>query len=162
MTMMQRRTRVLAALVVVCALLAFTSFAARPAFAQAPSGLLDVNAAPESQLASLPHMTPAIAKSALEKRPFKTIVEFNKFLTDQKLTPDQAKELFRVAFVPINLNTGTRDEFLLIPGVGTRMSAEFAEYRPWKTWAQFDKEIGKYVGQKETDRFKQYFFIPAN
>jgi hypothetical protein len=28
-------------------------------------------------------------------------------------------------------------------------SAEFAEYRPWKTWAQFDKEIGKYVGQPE-------------
>ena len=41
-----------------------------------------------------------------------------------------------------------------------RMAAEFAEYRPWKTWAQFDKEIGKYVGQQETDRFKQYVFIP--
>jgi DNA uptake protein ComE-like DNA-binding protein len=59
------------------------------------------------------------------------------------------------------LNTGTRDEFVLIPGVGTRMSAEFAEYRPWKSWAQFDKEIGKYVGQQETDRFKQYVFIPG-
>jgi hypothetical protein len=55
--------------------------------------------------------------------------------------------------VKINLNTGTRDEFTLIPGVGARMSAEFAEYRPWKSWAQFDKEIGKYVGQQETDRF---------
>jgi hypothetical protein len=36
------------------------------------------------------------------------------------------------------------------------------EYRPWKTWAQFDKEIGKYVGQQETDRFKQYVMLPAN
>jgi len=40
------------------------------------------------------------------------------------------------------------------------MAAEFAEYRPWKTWAQFDKEIGKYVGPQETDRFKSYVFIP--
>jgi DNA uptake protein ComE-like DNA-binding protein len=51
---------------------------------------------------------------------------------------------------------GGRDELLLIPGVGARMATELAEYRPWKTWAQFDKEIGKYVGQQETDRLKRY------
>jgi DNA uptake protein ComE-like DNA-binding protein len=64
--------------------------------------------------------------------------------------------------VKINLNTGTREEFMLIPGVGSRMAAELAEYRPWKTWSQFDKEIGKYVGQQETDRIKQYVFIPPS
>ena len=62
----------------------------------------------------------------------------------------------------VNLNTGTREEILLIPGAGTRMAREFAEYRPWKTWAQFDKEIGKYVPQTEVDRLKQYVFIPVN
>ncbi len=62
----------------------------------------------------------------------------------------------------MNLNTGTRDEILLIPGAGTRMAREFAEYRPWRNWAQFDKEIGKYVPQTEVDRLKQYVFIPVN
>jgi predicted DNA-binding helix-hairpin-helix protein len=94
----------------------------------------------------------------IERRPFKSVVE----LLDQKVTPKQAREFYRKAFVPINLNTGARDEFLLIPGVGSRMSAEFIEYRPWKNWTQFDKEIGKYVGQAKTDRFKQYVFIPPN
>jgi hypothetical protein len=42
------------------------------------------------------------------------------------------------------------------------MAREFMEYRPWKAWTQFDKEIGKYVGQQETDRLKQYVFIPVN
>jgi DNA uptake protein ComE-like DNA-binding protein len=84
----------------------------------------------------------------------------NKFLLDQKLTTAQAREFYRKAFVQINLNTGARDELLLIPGVGARMATELAEYRPWKTWAQFDKEIGKYVGQPETDRLKQYVFMP--
>ena len=42
------------------------------------------------------------------------------------------------------------------------MVREFAEYRPWKTWAQFDKEIGKYVGADETNRLKQYVYIPVN
>jgi hypothetical protein len=39
------------------------------------------------------------------------------------------------------------------------MVREFKEYRPWKSWAQFDKEISKYVGQKETDRLKRYVVI---
>ena len=149
----------------ICALAAtFVALAlvAAPAAAQQPGkpGLFDANTASEADLASLPGMTPAIAKGLIERRPFKSIVDLNKVLVEAKLTPDQAKEIYRKAFVAINLNTGTREEFMLIPGVGSRMAAEFAEYRPWKTWAQFDKEIGKYVGQQETDRFKQYVFIP--
>jgi DNA uptake protein ComE-like DNA-binding protein len=133
-----------------------------PARAQAAKGLIDPNTAAERDLQSLPAMTPAIVKGMMERRPFMSVVELNKFLLDEKVTPEQAREFYRKAFVPINLNTGTRDEFLLIPGVGSRMSAEFMEYRPWKTWTQFDKEIGKYVGQAETDRFKPYVFIPPN
>jgi DNA uptake protein ComE-like DNA-binding protein len=140
--------------------LALLGLLAVPAGAQAGKGLLDPNMAAESELAQMPQMTPAIATALVGRRPFKSVVELNKILLEQKLTPDQAKEFFRKAFVPINLNTGTREEFLLIPGVGSRMAAELAEYRPWKSWAQFDKEIGKYVGQQETDRLKQYVFIP--
>ena len=134
---------------------------ALPGVAQVGKGLVDPNTAAENELQQLPHMTPAIVKSMIERRPFATIIDLNKFLLEQKLTPEQAREFYRQAFVKINLNTGTRDQFLLIPGVGPRMSAEFMEYRPWKTWAQFDKEIGKYVGQQETDRFKQYVVIPG-
>jgi DNA uptake protein ComE-like DNA-binding protein len=143
------------------AALAFAALTMSTSAQQRP-GLADFNKASESDLAQLPGMTPAIAKGVVEHRPFKSPLDLNKFLVDQKLTADQVKALYGKAFVPINLNTGTKEEFMLIPGVGARMSAEFAEYRPWKTSAQFDKEIGKYVGQQETDRLKQYVFIPAN
>jgi DNA uptake protein ComE-like DNA-binding protein len=148
----------------IAAMMLFAAFLAVPgSTASAQVGkLVDPNMANDSELTPLPHMTADIVKAMLAKRPFKTVVELNAFLLDQKLTPDQAKEFYRKAFVPINLNTGTKPEFLLIPGVGPRMSGEFEEYRPWKTWAQFDKEIGKYVGQTETDRLKQYFFIPTS
>ena len=121
---------------------------------------LNPNMATENELQQLPHMTPAIVKSMIERRPFATVIDLNTFLLEQKLAPEQAREFYRQAFVKINLNTGARDEFLLIPGVGSRMAGELMEYRPWKTWAQFDKEIGKYVGQQETDRLKQFVFIP--
>ena len=130
--------------------------------AQVGKGLADLHSAAEKDLAALPHMTPGLVKGLLEKRPFATVVDLNAWLASQGITTDQAKELYGKAFVHVNLNTATRDEILLIPGAGARMAREFAEYRPWKTWAQFDKEISKYVGQAETDRLKQYVFIPIN
>jgi DNA uptake protein ComE-like DNA-binding protein len=144
--------------------LALVALVTAPASAQgAPKGLLvDVNKASESDLAALLNMTPDLAKAVVGKRPYKTVVDLNKVLMDAKLTAAQTKDFYGKAFVPINLNTGTKDEFLLIPGVGNRMAGEFEEYRPWKTWTQFDKEIGKYVGQKETDRLKEYFYLPTS
>jgi DNA uptake protein ComE-like DNA-binding protein len=137
------------------------ALASMPMAGQVGSGLLDLNTAPEAQLTGLPHLAPAIVKEIVAKRPFGTIAEFNTFVTGQGLTAQQTGELYAKAFIHVNLNTGTPEEIILIPGAGKRMVREFAEYRPWKTWAQFDKEISKYVGQPETDRLKQYVFIPV-
>ena len=125
-------------------------------------GLIDPNVASEKELLALPHMTAAIVKGVMEKRPFASITDLNAFLLTQSLTPQQLNEFYGKAFVHVNLNTGTREEILLIPGAGARMAREFMEYRPWKTFAQFDKEIGKYVGAAETARLAQYVFIPVN
>jgi DNA uptake protein ComE-like DNA-binding protein len=89
-------------------------------------------------------------------------VEANQFLQTQKLTPEQIAALYEKAFVHVNLNTGTAAEILLIPRAGKRMTREFDEYRPWVSFAQFDKEIGKYVDQAEVNRLKQYVFIPLS
>jgi DNA uptake protein ComE-like DNA-binding protein len=125
-------------------------------------GLIDVNSAPQKDLLTLPHMTPAIVKGIIEKRPFMSVLDLNAFLLSQSLTAQQAAEFYERAFVHINLNTATREEIVLIPRAGNRMAREFAEYRPWRTFAQFNKEIGKYVGAAETARLAQYGFIPIN
>jgi len=124
-------------------------------------GVVDANIAAEKDLLTFPHMTPAIVKGLIEKRPFASITDLQAYLLSQNLTAAQAMEFYAKAFVHINLNTATREEILLVPGGGTRMAREFPEYRPWKTWAQFDKEISKYVGQEATDKLKQYTFIPV-
>jgi DNA uptake protein ComE-like DNA-binding protein len=148
------------AIAALLAVVAVTAALTTASLAQSGKPLADLNAATEAELQALPHMTAAAVKGLVERRPFKSVVDVNKLLAEQKLTGDQVREFYRAAFVKINLNTGSREEFMLIPGVGSRMAAELAEYRPWKTWSQFDKEIGKYVGQQETDRIKQYVFIP--
>jgi DNA uptake protein ComE-like DNA-binding protein len=147
---------------VLVAAVLFGAALATPAAAQVGKGLLDPNVASEQELTALPHMTAAIVKGLVANRPFASIVALNTFLTQQGLTAQQTAELYRKAFIHVNLNTGTAEEILLIPGAGKRMAHEFDEYRPWKSWAQFDKEIGKYVDQAEVDRLKQYVFIPLN
>jgi len=125
-------------------------------------GLLDANSASEKDLLALPHMTPAIVKGIIDKRPFMSILDLNAFLLSQSLTAQQATEFYGKAFVHINLNTATGEEIMLIPRAGKKMAHEFEEYRPWRSFAQFNKEIGKYVGPAETARLAQYGFIPIN
>ncbi len=124
-------------------------------------GVVDANTIPEADLLKLPGMTPAIVKVVLAQRPFNSIVDLNKLLLEQGLKQEQANEFYTKAFVHVNLNAGTNEEILLIPGAGRRMTIEFPEYRPWVSWAQFDREISKYVGQEATDKLKQYVFIPV-
>jgi DNA uptake protein ComE-like DNA-binding protein len=124
-------------------------------------GVVDANTAAEKDLLAMPHMTPAIVKGLLEKRPFASITDLNAYLLGQKLTPQQATEFYGKAFVHINLNTATPEEIILVPGAGKRMVHEFDEYRPWRSYAQFDKEIGKYVGADRTAQLAQYTFIPV-
>ena len=147
---------------VVAVLMFLSAFVAVRAQVGKSLGVVDANTAVEADLAKMPRMNPAIAKALVGVRPFKSITELNTFLIGQGLTQDQAMEFYQKAFIHINLNTATPDEILLVPGAGKRMVREFAEYRPWKSWAQFDKEIGKYVGADGAAKLAQYCFIPVN
>ena len=124
-------------------------------------GLVNPDLANEKELLSLPHMNATLVKDIMERRPFLKMSDLNSLLAPS-LRKEQLAELYGKMFVQINLNTATQEEILLIPGVGKRMLHEFEEYRPYKTLAQFRKEIGKYVDQKELARLEQYVFVPIN
>jgi DNA uptake protein ComE-like DNA-binding protein len=125
------------------------------------SQLVNPDLANENELLALPHMNPAIVKNILEQRPFLHMADLNALLT-KSLSKEQLAELYAKMFVQLNLNTASQEEILMIPGVGSRMLREFREYRPYKTMAQFRKEIGKYVDVKEVARLEQYVFVPVN
>jgi DNA uptake protein ComE-like DNA-binding protein len=124
-------------------------------------GLLNPDLASEKELLALPHMNATIVKSIMERRPFLKMMDLNSLLA-QSLNKEQLAELYGKMFVQINLNTATDEEILMIPGTGKRMLREFLEYRPYRTLAQFHKEIGKYVNDKELARLEQYVFVPIN
>ncbi len=65
-------------------------------------------------------------------------------------------------FTLLNLNTASADDFLTIPGVGSRMVREFMEYRPYVSIQQFRREIGKYVDDDQVAAYEAYVYVPVN
>lgn len=128
---------------------------------QGQQPLIDPNIASEKDLLALPHLNAAIVKGLIERRPFLSMTDLNSFLSPT-LNKEQLTALYGKMFVHINLNSASREEILMIPGLGNRMVREFFEYRPYKSLAQFRKEIGKYVNEQEVARLEQYVFVPIN
>ena len=123
-----------------------------------PVTIVDANVVQDADLAKLPHMNAALAKAVVGKRPFKSMKDLDAALS--ALSKEQRTELYAKVFVPINLNTATDEEILLIPMIGNRMLREFKEYRPYAALAQFHREIGKYVDATELARLEQYVYVP--
>jgi DNA uptake protein ComE-like DNA-binding protein len=139
------------------------SLIAVPAAAQVgrQPGMVDPNLATEQELAALPNLTPALARGIVEQRPFLGMTALNTYLST-RLSREQLTALYGKMFIHLNLNTASKEEILLIPGLGNRMVHEFEEYRPYRGLAQFRREIGKYVDDKELDRLTGYVFVPIN
>jgi len=127
-----------------------------------PVTIVDANTITEADLAKLPGMTPALAKNLVAKRPFLSITTLDQFLAGAGLSREQITALYGRIFIHVNLNSASRDEILLIPGVGNRMLREFLEYRPYAALAVFHREIDKYVDDAELARLEQYVFVPLN
>lgn len=117
--------------------------------------LLDPNSATEEQLASIEGLDEASLSLILEERPYAGIIELDEALSES-LNVEQRATVYASLFLPINLNTASRDEIMTIPGMDRRMAHEFEEYRPYSSMEQFRREIGKYVDAEEVGRLEMY------
>lgn len=134
-----------------------TTAAATDTATEAPTtvAVLDANTATAEQLAGVEGVTPELAAVIVAGQPYANVVAFNAKLLET-LTAEQAAAVLTGVFVPVNLNTGTKEEIKLIPGMTPKMEHEFEEYRPYADMGVFDKEIGKYVDEAEVARFRNY------
>ena len=126
---------------------------AEPATA-ATDATLDANAVTAEQLTAA-GVSAEAAEAIVNGRPYASVVDLNAKLRET-LSEDAADAVLEKVFVPVNLNTASREEIELIPGMTDRMVHEFEEYRPYEDMAEFDREIGKYVDAAEVARFRRY------
>ncbi len=124
------------------------------------SNMVNPNLATQQELTALPHLAAEQVQDIVDGRPFLTMTDLDARLTS--LTDEQRDTLYRAMFIPLNLNSASQAEILLVPGVGNRMLHEFEEYRPYQALAQFQREMGKYVDDAEVARLSGYVFVPID
>jgi DNA uptake protein ComE-like DNA-binding protein len=129
-----------------------------PAPAPAEGAFVDPNTATPEQLAAAPGMDATKASALVAGRPYANMTAVDA-VVGAGLTDEQKDALYAVVWMPVDLNSASEEEFLLIPGVGDRMAHEFEEYRPYDAIERFRREIGKYVDEAEVARLEKYVAI---
>jgi DNA uptake protein ComE-like DNA-binding protein len=119
---------------------------------------LDPNTATREQLVALPGMDSAAAEAVVRGRRYDNMIAVDRALASH-LTDAERDSVYTRLWKPIDLNTASAAEILLIPGVGPRMQHEFEEYRPYTSIERFRREIGKYVDSAEVARLERYVTI---
>ena len=126
-----------------------------PPAAQPATGFADPNQATREELIAA-GLDSAQADALVAGRPWASMVAVDGALG---LSEEQRDSVYARVWMPIDLNTASGEEILLIPGIGDRMVHEFEEYRPYREMAQFRREIGKYVDEAEVARLERYVMI---
>lgn len=124
----------------------------------ASAAFLDPNAATREQLLALPGMDSAAVDALVRGRQYDNMTAVDRALASH-LTEAERDSVYTRLWRPIDLNTASKEEILLIPGVGARMQHEFEEYRPYNSIERFRREIGKYVDSTEVARLERYVTI---
>ena len=119
---------------------------------------INLNAAPRAEILLIPGLSERMAHEFEEYRPYTSLEQFRREI-GKYVPATEVARLEQYVFVPMNLNNATGAAFLTIPRMTQRMVHEFEEYRPYTSFDQFRREIGKYVDQKEVARFERYLVI---
>lgn len=132
---------------------------AAPPGAAAGGALLDPDTATREELSAVPGLDGTTVDALIAGRPYADMLEVDELLATA-LDETGREQVYAYVFKPLDLNSATAAEILLVPGVGERMRHEFEEYRPYTSMEQFRREIGKYVDDEEVARLERYVIIP--
>lgn len=116
---------------------------------------LNLNTASDAEVRLIPGVGKKMAHEFEEYRPYTDLKQFRREI-GKYVDEQEVARLEQYVFLPFSLNDTPEADFQAIPGVGKKMAHEFVEYRPYQDMAQFRREIGKYVDEREVARLERY------
>jgi radical SAM superfamily enzyme with C-terminal helix-hairpin-helix motif len=116
---------------------------------------IDLNQASRSVIMLIPNMSERMAHEFEEYHPYTSLEQFRREI-GKYVNEEEVARLEQYVFIPLNLNAASKTELMTIPGMTSRMVHEFEEYRPYVSYDQFRREIGKYVDDEELSRLESY------
>ena len=118
----------------------------------------NLNTTDEKDFKMIPGVGDKMAHEFEEYRPYTSILQFKREI-GKYVDEEEVAHYLDYVFVHVELNTSSEDDIKALPGIGKKMTHEFLEYRPYKNLAQFRKEIGKYVDDKELSRLERFVYL---
>ncbi len=116
---------------------------------------INLNDVTNDEILLIPGVGDRMAHEFEEYRPYDGMGEFRMEI-GKYVDEEEVERLAQYVYVPIDLNSATREEIMAVPGMTERMAHEFEEYRPYTDLDQFRREIGKYVDEDEVARLERY------
>lgn len=122
-------------------------------------GFLDPNVATAAALTALPGMSDSVTLAVIAGRPYPSMVPLDKVLA-RHVSAEWRDSVYTRLWIPLDLNTASSEEIMLIPGVDTRLRYELEEYRPYDDLGAFRSVIGEQIGIDEAARIERYVKVP--
>ncbi|MEO0365935.1 MAG: hypothetical protein AAF265_10615 [Pseudomonadota bacterium] len=122
--------------------------------------LIDPNTVDATALAAIPGMSADAVQALLDARPLQTPSELDAVI-GSGLTDEQRSAIYKVLFIPVDLNNGDLSDYELIPSSLSpgKLAHEFEEYRPYETMEDFTREMSKYVSDEEVAYLTRFVTI---
>lgn len=121
-------------------------------------GFLDPNLATAAALTELPGMSDSVTLAVIAGRPYTSMVALDRVLS-RHLSAQWRDSVYTRVWIPLDLNTASSEEIMLIPGVDTRLRYELEEYRPYDGIDSFRRDIGEQLGPDEAARIERYITV---
>tara|TARA_B100001093_G_C26857327_1_gene1028055 strand:+ start:700 stop:1359 length:660 start_codon:yes stop_codon:yes gene_type:complete len=119
---------------------------------------LNINVTAEDTFKLIPGVGDRMAHEFEEYKPYVNLNQFRKEI-GKYVDEQEVARLEKYIFVPVELNSAQEEDIKSLPGVGSKMTHEFLEYRPYENMVQFNKEIGKYVDEAELSRLARLVYL---
>ncbi|MYL05805.1 MAG: helix-hairpin-helix domain-containing protein, partial [Gemmatimonadales bacterium] len=91
---------------------------------------INLNDVTTDEILRIPGAGDRMAHEFEEYRPYVDMGEFRMEI-GKYVDEEEVERLARYVYVPIDLNSATREEIMAVPGMSDRMAHEFEEYRPY-------------------------------
>ena len=119
---------------------------------------INLNDVTNDEVLLIPGVGDRMAHEFEEYRPYEDMDEFRREM-GKYVDEDEVARLESYVYLPLDLNSATREDIMAVPGMSERMAHEFEEYRPYTDLEQFRREMGKYVDENEVARLERYVII---
>ena len=123
------------------------------------SGFLDPNLATAAALNALPGMSDSVTLAVIAGRPYGGMLALDRVLA-RHLSAQWRDSVYTRMWIPVDLNTASSDEIMLIPGMDSRLRYELEEYRPYDGIEEFRRDIGEQLDPEEAARLERYIILP--